>query len=62
MWVRRLAAFEEPAQRLGNRRGYIDLFWRGLLLVEQKSKGRSLKQAKSQALAYFPDLPDRGLP
>ena len=62
MSVRRLAAFEEPVQRLGNRRGYIDLFWKGVLLVEQKSKGRSLKRAKAQALAYFPDLPERDLP
>lgn len=62
MSVRRLAAFEEPVQRLGQRRGYIDLFWKGVLLVEQKSVGRSLRKAKSQALEYFPHLKDADLP
>ena len=62
MSVRRLAAFEEPVQRLGQRRGYIDLFWKGVLLVEQKSVGRSLGKAKTQALEYFPHLKDAELP
>ena len=62
MSVRRLAAFEEPVQRLGQRRGYIDLFWKGVLLVEQKSVGRSLRNAKAQALEYFPHLKDAELP
>lgn len=35
--VRRVAAFEEPVSNLGDKRGFIDLFWRGMLLVEQKS-------------------------
>lgn len=62
MPVRRLAAFEEPVQRLGQRRGCIDLFWKGVLLVEQKSVGRSLREAKTQALQYFPHLKDSELP
>ena len=62
MSVRRLAAFEAPVQSLGKRRGYIDLFWKGVLLVEQKSKGRSLKRAKTQALDYFPHLKESDLP
>src|ERR1039458_5714538 len=53
---RRVAAYEEPVKRLGNRRGFMDLFWKGKLLVEQKSAGRDLKKAKTQALEYFPEL------
>ena len=60
--VRRVAAFEEPVKLLGDRRGFIDLFWKGVLLVEQKSAGRDLTKAKTQALSYFPGLKDADLP
>ena len=60
--VRRVASFEEPVKNLGEKRGYIDLFWKGLLLVEQKSVGRNLEKAKSQAFKYFPGLKDAELP
>ena len=60
--VRRVASFEEPVKLLGDRRGFIDLFWKGVLLVEQKSAGRDLTAAKIQALSYFPGLKDADLP
>lgn len=60
--VRRVASFEEPVKNLGDKRGFIDLFWKGVLLVEQKSAGRDLKKAKQQALDYFPGLKDADLP
>ena len=60
--VRRVAAFEEPVKLLGDKRGFIDLFWKGVLLVEQKSAGRDLTAAKTQALSYFPGLRDADLP
>lgn len=60
--VKRVASFEEPVKNLGDKRGYIDLFWKGVLLVEQKSVGRDLKKAKKQALDYFPGLRDVDLP
>ena len=59
---RRVASFEEPVKRLGKERGFIDLFWKGLLLVEQKSAGRNLVRAKQQALDYFPGLKEHELP
>lgn len=59
---RRVASFEEPVKLLGGKRGFLDLFWKGTLLVEQKSAGRDLRPAKSQALAYFPGLKDDDLP
>ena len=60
--VRRVATFEEPVKLLGDRRGFIDLFWKGVLLVEQKSAGRDLTQARAQALSYFPGINDADLP
>jgi len=62
MSVRRLASFEEPVKKLGHKQGFIDLFWKGMLLVEQKSAGRDLGKAKQQALDYFPGLKDEELP
>ena len=59
---KRVASFEEPVRKLGNRRGFIDLFWKGVLLVEQKSAGQDLVRAKEQALDYFPGLSEAELP
>lgn len=61
--VRRVATFEEPVKQLAEgKRGFIDLFWRGVLMVEQKSMGRSLNKAKTQALSYFDGLKNADLP
>ncbi len=62
MPVRRVAAFGAPVKLLEDKRGFINLFWKGVLLVEQKSAGRDLKKAKTQALSYFPGLKDADLP
>jgi N-6 DNA Methylase len=59
---RRVASFEEPVKKLGDKQGFIDLFWKGVLLVEQKSAGRDLTKAKQQAFDYFPGLKDSELP
>ncbi len=59
---RRVASFEEPVKKLGDERGFIDLFWKGVLIVEQKSAGRDLVRAKQQALDYFPGLKEHELP
>jgi hypothetical protein len=59
---RRVASFEEPVKKLGDKRGFIDLFWKGVLLIEQKSAGGNLIRAKSQALDYFPGLREAELP
>src|SRR3954452_529741 len=59
---RRVASFEEAVKKLGDKRGFIDLFWKGVLLVEQKSAGRDLVKAKQQALDYFPGLKEYELP
>lgn len=59
---RKVATFEEPVKKLGVKQGFIDLFWKGKLLVEQKSSGRDLVRARQQALDYFPGLKDHELP
>ena len=59
---RKVATFEEPVKKLGDKQGFIDLFWKGKLLVEQKSAGRDLTRARQQALDYFPGLKDYELP
>ncbi len=59
---RQVAAFEAPVKKLGDRQGFIDLFWKGVLLVEHKSAGGSLTRAKEQALDYFPGLKPYELP
>ena len=46
---KRIASFEEPVKKLGNQRSSIDLFWKGTLLVEHKSKGEDLEKAYGQA-------------
>ncbi len=59
---KRVASFEEPVKKLGEKRGRIDLFWKGVLLVEHKSKGKDLDKAYTQALDYFPGLKEAELP
>jgi type I restriction-modification system DNA methylase subunit len=59
---KRVASFEEPVKKLGEKYGYIDLFWKGVLIVEHKSRGKSLDKAYSQALDYFSGIAERDLP
>lgn len=60
--LKRFAYFEEPVKLLGAKRGFIDVFWKGVLLIEQKSAGKDLTKAKQQALDYFPGLKEHELP
>ncbi|MDE0032270.1 MAG: class I SAM-dependent DNA methyltransferase [Deltaproteobacteria bacterium] len=59
---RSVARFEAHVGKLDNRSGFIDLFWPGVLIVEQKSAGRDLKAAYEQAGEYFDALPERDRP
>ena len=59
---RSVARYEEHVAKLDNRSGFIDLFWPGLLIVEQKSAGRDLAKAYGQAGEYFDALPERDRP
>ena len=59
---RKVASFERRVKKLDQRDGYIDLLWKGTLLVEQKSRGKNLTRAYNQAIDYFPGLSDDELP
>ena len=59
---RSVARYEEHVRKLDNRSGFIDLFWPGFLIVEQKSAGRDLGRAYGQAGEYFDSLPERDRP
>ena len=59
---RNVARYEAHVAKLDTRSGFIDLFWPGVLIVEQKSAGRDLKAAYEQAGEYFDALPERERP
>ena len=60
---RAVAVYEKRVQSLdANKRGFIDLYWPGVLIVEQKSAGRDLLAASAQASTYFDWLPERDQP
>jgi len=57
---RHVASFEEPVRGLAGSYNFIDLFWKGTLLAEHKSRGKDLGRAHSQALDYIQDLQREG--
>jgi hypothetical protein len=57
---RSVATFEEPVRKLDGQYGFIDLFWKGRLLVEHKSRGQSLERAESLAFGYLQSLANEG--
>ena len=59
---RSVARYEQQVRKLDNRFGFIDLFWPGVLIVEQKSAGRDLAAAYGQAGEYFDSLSERERP
>ncbi len=59
---RSVARYEEHVAKLDNSSGFIDLFWPGVLIIEQKSAGRDLSKAYGQAGEYFDALKERDRP
>jgi len=59
---RRLGTFERKVKKIDGKDGYIDLLWKGVLLVEHKSRGKNLDRAHQQARDYFHGLTDAELP
>jgi len=59
---RKYARFEKKVKKFDGGTGRIDVFWEGILLAEQKSKGKSLDEAMIQAKNYLPNLPDHEAP
>ncbi|MGR3914824.1 MAG: class I SAM-dependent DNA methyltransferase, partial [Gammaproteobacteria bacterium] len=58
---RRVASFEQRVATTAGA-GFIDLLWKGKLLIEHKSRGRNLDHAHAQALNYFSGIAERDLP
>lgn len=59
---KRVATFEHAVKKLGDKAGYVDLFWPGILLVEMKSRGKNLDRAYTQAIDYLHGINERDLP
>ena len=59
---RKVGAFEHKVKKLGDGDGYIDMLWKGWLLIEMKSKGKDLNKAFSQAKGYIHGLKPLDLP
>ena len=59
---RTVARYEQHVKKLDNSAGFIDLYWPGVLIVEQKSAGRDLAKAYEQAGGYFDALAEHDRP
>mgnify|MGYP002520088467 CR=1 FL=1 len=52
--------YKVPKRSGGN--GYIDMLWKGNILIEMKSRGKDLDKAYQQASEYFDGLKEYDLP
>ena len=59
---RQVGRYEEAVKDLKGNSQFIDLFWPGMLIVEQKSAGRDLTKAETQAFRYFDILKESQQP
>ena len=59
---KRVATFEHRVKKLDESDGYIDLLWKGTILIEMKSRGKNLDMAFIQAKEYTHGLKDHELP
>ncbi len=59
---KKVATFEHKVKKLSEADGYIDLLWKGQMLVEMKSRGKALDKAYTQAKDYCAGLKDHELP
>ena len=59
---KRVSTFEHRVKKLDDKDGYIDLLWKGTILVEMKSRGKNLDKAFGQAKNYLHGLKEHELP
>ena len=59
---KKFATFEHRVKKLDERDGYIDLLWKGTILIEMKSRGKNLDKAFAQAKDYLHGLKQHELP
>ncbi len=59
---KRVSTFEHKVKKLDDSNGYIDLLWKGTILIEMKSRGKNLDKAYQQAIEYTHGLKQHELP
>ena len=59
---KRVAIFEHKVKCADGGSGYIDLFWKGHILIEMKTRGKDLSKAYEQAKRYADSLAHHELP
>lgn len=59
---RNVAKFEAQAKRISGGTGFIDVFWPGMMIAEQKSTGKDLAAAEAQAMDYLTTVSDAEMP
>src|SRR5690606_37068221 len=59
---KRVSTFEHRVKKLDEKDGYIDLLWKGTILIEMKSRGKNLDKAYAQAIEYTHGLKEHELP
>lgn len=59
---KKVGTFEHKVKKLNESDGYIDLLWKGTILIEMKSKGKNLDKAFAQAKEYAHGLKSQELP
>lgn len=59
---KRVSTFEHRVKKLDDKDGYIDLLWKGTILIEMKSRGKNLDKAFEQAKDYLHGLKEHELP
>ncbi|OYQ37210.1 SAM-dependent methyltransferase [Flavobacterium cyanobacteriorum] len=59
---KRVSTFEHRVKKLDDKDGYIDLLWKGTILIEMKSRGKNLDKAYGQAIDYTHGLKEHELP
>jgi len=62
IYSKKVATFEHRVKKLDERDGYIDLLWKGTILIEMKSRGKNLEKAYQQAKDYTHGLKQHELP
>lgn len=58
----KIAVFEQKVKLQDGSNGYIDLFWKGYILIEMKTPGKDRKKAFEQAKAYANALSNSDMP
>lgn len=59
---KKIGTFEHRIKKLDEKDGYIDLLWKGTILIEMKSRGKNLEKAYQQAIEYTHGLKEYELP